>query len=109
MPPEDDDELRPGDAVTAAQYAQAVGLDSSAVRRWTTRGYLDDEGTRHHLKPSGSIWLRGRWVNVYLWNDLSAAEKATRARAKLRRNLFLAIDQVRHRPHLDHRARNQAA
>lgn len=102
MPP-DEDELRPGDAVTAAQFVKEIGYDVSVVSRWTTRGYLNEDGERVYVKPSGRIWSRGRWVAVYLWKDLGAAEKATRGRAKLRRNIYLASYQVRDRPHLDHR------
>lgn len=103
MPPDDNDELRPGDAVTATQFARELGFNRSVVNTWVTRGYLDEDGERVYVKARGRIWQQGRWVPVYLWKDLTAAEKATRGRARLRRNIYLASYQVRDRPHLDHR------
>lgn len=88
MPP-----LRPGDAVTAAEFARERHLDRSIVNRWRERGYLDQDGNRIYIKPRGKIQRGSRTYPVYLVSELAAAELATRPRAKERRDPILACSQ----------------
>lgn len=91
------DDLLPGDAVSAAEYARRNHLDRAVVNTWRTRGYLNQDGERVYVEPRGEIKVGKRTYPVYLWTDLAAAERATRYRAKTRRDPILAADQRRHR------------
>jgi hypothetical protein len=95
MPPEpDEDDLCPGDAVTAAEFTGPRGLDRHIVNRWRERGYLDSDGNRVYVQPRGHIRRGTRTYPVYLVTDLAAAELATRGKGgHNRRDTALAVSQ----------------
>lgn len=103
----DPDTVELGQAVSAAQFAREIGIHRSRINKWVTRGYIDADGQRVHVKPRGEIRVGRRKYPVYVWGELAAAEQATRGRAPLRGNDMIAAVQLRDRPHL--RRRSDAA
>lgn len=105
-----DENGKPMIPISAAEFAREVGLTRCQVNHWVTRGYLNDDGERIHVKPFGHRKVGGRKFPVYLRSDLSAAEKATRDRAPtLRREPTIAAHQLMKRPHLASQLRREAA
>lgn len=74
--PDTDDPL--AELVTATEAAIRLGIGVSAISNWATRGYMGEDGTRHHLEKAG---LNERHRPMYRFRDVILAERATRDRA----------------------------
>jgi hypothetical protein len=84
-------EFEPGLMLNTREAAKHAGVSESTIRSWVERG---------QLPVAGKV---GR-ANLYTLAAVGIAEKASRDRAPLRNDPFIAGRQI-----LDHRARNQAA